>query len=435
MIGMSIVGFSFHFLERHFAAVSYFCGWRTVQDRSYFAVKLPGGWWLFGTDMQLGSSLDSPQMKYFQDVVEKHVKDDKIILCNAEPYWITDAMYRGKPEFSNPAMGFFEGHILQNKAVVFIAGDRHYYRRHEEQTDEPKENVTDCTGKRQKIVAGGGGAFLHPTHKEPVDTVGRSPEYDLKKSFPEPAVSARLGWLTLAFLRWNLKFALLIGFLYVLTARSFLTTHLGQYGLRDFWTALKAAFHGTLTEPFALFWVVAILLGFIFFTDKKSKWFRWIAGALHSLAHLTGVFLVAWLVSRWVDPLHIPVTWTTWQLLWAALLIFIGGFVVGPTIMGIYLFLSLNVFGKHHNEAFSAMSIEDYKNFVRFKIKENGDLTIYPVGVKKVFKDWPDPTKLRGKRIVPNNPSKDNEAFLIEGPICYVKRPAEPVPDTLGAED
>jgi hypothetical protein len=424
----SIVGFSFHFLERHFAAVSYFCGWRTVQDRSYFAIKLPGGWWLFGTDMQLGSSLDSPQMKYFQDLVKKHIgENDKIILCNAEPYWITDKMSRDRSESNNAAMGYFEGHILQKKAVVFIAGDRHYYRRHEEQTDEPKENVTDCTGKRQKIVAGGGGAFLHPTHKEPVDTVGRSPVYDLKKSFPDPDESARLGWRNLFFIRWNWKFGLLTGFLYVLTARAFISTHLGQYGLRDFWTAIKAAFHGTLTEPFSLFWVIAIILGFVLFTDKKSKWFRWIAGPLHSLAHLTGVFLVSWLVARWVNPALPPMLWTTLQLLFAGVLIYIGGFFVSPFIMGAYLFLSLNWCGRHHNEAFSALRIEDYKNFVRFKINENGDLTIFPIGVKKVFKNWPDPTKLRGKRIVPNKPEKDNEAFLIEGPICYVKLPAEAV--------
>jgi hypothetical protein len=31
-----------------------FAGWQTVQNRSYFAVKLPRNWWLFGTDMQLG---------------------------------------------------------------------------------------------------------------------------------------------------------------------------------------------------------------------------------------------------------------------------------------------------------------------------------------------------------------------------------------------
>lgn len=424
----SLVGFTFHFLERHFADNSYFCGWRTIQDRSYFAIKLPAGWWLFGTDMQLGSSLDSPQMKYFQNLVKKHVgENDKIILCNAEPYWITDAMARDNEGSGNQAMGFFEGHILQNKAVVFIAGDRHYYRRHEEQTDEPKQNVTDCTGKRQKIVAGGGGAFLHPTHKEPVDTVGRKPVYDLKASFPDPAVSARLNWRNWAFLRWNWKFGLLTGFLYVLTARAFIATHLGQYGLSEFWIAIKAAFRGTLTEPFSLFWVAAILLGFIFFTDKTSRWFRWIGGVLHGLAHLTGVFLVAWAVSRFVNPAQVPLGWTTWQLLEAGLFLFIGGFFVGPFIMGAYLFFSLNVFGKHHNEALSALRIEDYKNFVRFKIKENGDLTIYPVGVKEVIKDWPDPTKLRGKRIKPNNPKKENEAFLIEGPICYVKRPAEAV--------
>ena len=33
--------------------------------------------------------------------------------------------------------------------------------------------------------------------------------------------------------------------------------------------------------------------------------------------------------------------------------------------MGVYLLISLNVFGRHSEEAFSGLRIEDYKHFLR----------------------------------------------------------------------
>lgn len=419
----SLVEFSFNFMENHFGTGRFFRGtrWQLAQRRSYFAIKLPAGWWLFGTDMQLGSALDTPQMEFFDEIMKTCVKqDDKIILCHPEPNWITKAMYPDLPEFDNRNIGFFEGQILKRRTDIFVAGDRHYYRRHEEISPEPKVNATDFTSKRQRIVAGGGGAFLHPTHKEAVDTVGKQPVYELKKTFPEPSESWMLGLRNLLFIIWNWRFGLLTGLLYVLTARAFLSAYLGQYGFGEFSSALYTAIHGTLTETFSLFWVVAIIGGFFLFTDTTSKIYRFVGGGLHGLAHLAGVFIVSWEVSRLIDPTRAPVNWSIGRLLLGGLLVFIGGFLIGPIIMGIYLFISLNIFGRHHNEAFSALKIEGYKNFLRFKIRENGDLMIYPVGVKKVIKTWrPNSTG----RLVPNKTAKENEAFLIEGPICFSKAP------------
>jgi hypothetical protein len=98
----SLVEFSFNFLDKHFGTSRFFrgTGWKLAQQRSYFAIKLPHGWWLFGTDMQLGSALDTPQMEFFDNIMKKLVgADDKIILCHAEPNWITKAMYPNLPEF------------------------------------------------------------------------------------------------------------------------------------------------------------------------------------------------------------------------------------------------------------------------------------------------------------------------------------------------
>jgi hypothetical protein len=87
--------------------------------------------------------------------------------------------------------------------------------------------------------------------------------------------------------------------------------------------------------------------------------------------------------------------------------------------MGIYLFISLNVFGRQANEAFSALKIPDFKNFLRIRIEQNGDLTIFPIGIRRVPRKW----KRRGEgtdgsAYVPD----DNDAAapeLIERPLYF----------------
>ena len=84
----------------------------------------------------------------------------------------------------------------------------------------------------------------------------------------------------------------------------------------------------------------------------------------------------------------------------------VGG-VLAATILGLYLLVSLNLFGKHWNEAFSALRIEDYKCFLRLRIQPDGALKIYPVGLIKVPGD--DRTE------PPSNPPL--HPHLIEKPI------------------
>jgi hypothetical protein len=111
-------------------------------------------------------------------------------------------------------------------------------------------------------------------------------------------------------------------------------------------------------------------------------------------------------------------------MLLASQLIMIGGFVVGSLIMGIYLLLSLNFFGRHGNEAFSVMASEDWKNFIRLHINQEGDLTIYPIGIKKVPRKW----KNRGGGTFPQLIADDpraTEPELIEMPIIMRKARTE----------
>jgi hypothetical protein len=53
-------------------------------------------------------------------------------------------------------------------------------------------------------------------------------------------------------------------------------------------------------------------------------------------------------------------------------MIFVLGWIVGSVVMGIYLLISLNFFGRHSDEAFSALALPDWKNFLRFRIDFQG---------------------------------------------------------------
>jgi hypothetical protein len=209
---------------RLFTTQRWFAGWRTRQSRSYFALKLPHNWWLLGTDMQLGSDIDGPQVAYFQRLVDemeaervKTGKTPRIIMCHAEPHWIHAALYGDRDsDYSESNLKLLEKR-LGRRVAVFIAGDLHHYRRH-----EAKDQSV------QKITAGGGGAFLHPTHSGRLgvnldqlmeDDADRLDHvFERKGTFPPPEKSAALCWYNLVFplLRRNASrtFGLATGLLY-----------------------------------------------------------------------------------------------------------------------------------------------------------------------------------------------------------------------------
>ncbi|MEQ1764289.1 MAG: metallophosphoesterase, partial [Pyrinomonadaceae bacterium] len=396
-----------------------FAGWQTYQNRSYFAVKLPHGWWIFGTDMQLASTLDGPQEHYFKAIIDNHFKaGDRIILCNAEPWWITKEMYKSDPNYKNPRMGFFEGHLLRDRIAIHIAGDRHYYKRHEEIEDDKEPVAPANPSKRQKIVAGGGGAFLHPTHLENVDKIGSRHIYDLKASFPSEADSSSLTYKNLGFLFLNLKFGIVTGLLYLLVFQAFAPADLGRFGITEWWPALKAVAHTATFYPIATLFVALIFAAFYFFTDTHTKYWRYAAGPIHAAVNLIAIFGLSWFAAYVTSGLP---TWA--KYLAAAGIVYLGGHILGSFIMGVYLLLSLQGIGVHHNEAFSALKIADFKNFLRMRIDTNGDLTIFPIGIKRANTDWlNDNTKARTADWLPGkNPTKDSDPFLIEPPITYAK--------------
>lgn len=372
--------------SRLFCQHRLFAGGRTLQDRSYFALKLPRGWWLIGTDVQLGSDIDYHQVEYFKALVrDGHIKEeDRIILCNAEPHWIYEAKYADVDRaFAKSNLRYLETEVFKGRVAAFISGDLHHYRRHFHEDG------------RQKIVAGGGGAFLHPTHDaEPLigPPLLRKIQDDFRdagKTYPQPKVSRALAWgnvgLGVGFFCRNPSFGALTAALYLMTAWS-----AGWYSLGlsapadDSRTVLGRALDQAIASPTSAFWAAAVIVGAILLTDSHSKPYRIVGGLTHASAHVLGALLISWFAS-WAS---LSIVDHRCQLLVIATLIFGLGWLVGSFVMGLYLFISLNVFGRHSNEAFSSLAIEDYKNFLRLRINSEGRLTIYALGIDRVPRRW-----------------------------------------------
>lgn len=364
--------------------------WVTNQRRSYFALKLPHNWWLLGSDGQLESELDTPQMEFFRAIAETKMKSgDKVILCTAEPGWIYAEKYRTIDESIDQSdLIYLQDEIFKKNGIeikVFLSGDLHHYRRHEESSKEFGV---------QKIIAGGGGAFLHPTHGFDVSKIHERNsddestwrEFTLKKSYPSVKDSKKLNRLNFFFLFRNPGFGIITGLLYFMTAWMISASVNFRKPQNIFFDSFHLTFKAFMDNPFAALWILTVFALFILMNDTHSRIYKWIGGIAHCTIHFILIFWTA-IISSFVAEYLNPGEEFTYFLV-SALFVFSGGWIFGSVIMGFYLFISLNIFGRHDNEAFSALRIQDYKNFLRLHINKSGKLTIFPIKLERVPRKW-----------------------------------------------
>src|SRR5262245_19418052 len=135
-------------------------GWRCTQQRSYFAIKLPHNWWIWGVDVALGDSIDTGQTEYFKEIVEERIKKEnepKIIIILHAPDWSKDA-YRALIRICELAR-------RKGEICAILAGDLHHYARYESFKPDGKPAPVRHP-PLNLMVSGGGGAFAHPTHDQ-----------------------------------------------------------------------------------------------------------------------------------------------------------------------------------------------------------------------------------------------------------------------------
>lgn len=364
-------------------------GWRTRQDRSYFALQLPHGWWLLGIDLQFESYIDPAQLAWFRHTIGPEMSPgDSVVLCSATPSWI-DANRGEVNAYEN--LDQFEREVLQPRGVelrLLLAGDKHHYARY-----------AQVGGDRQCITAGGGGAYLAGTHhlppriavppKESMDLQGSpSQDYELATTYPSRSQSLllRAGVLRLPFQNGSLWSV--VGALYLIVGWSVLM------GLRApderfatmlrgiTWTELLS---GLFLRPLGFLSAVALVAGMAAFSKSRDGRLRWLFGGGHAVAHLLLMLGSVFAVAQVLEDIN-----DAWYVTAVTVVLFGMGGLAGTWLTAIYLLVA-DRFGHNTNELFAAQHIEGYNNFLRMHIDREGTLTLYPVRIQSVARWAFDP--------------------------------------------
>ncbi|MGO4588795.1 hypothetical protein [Paenarthrobacter sp. 2TAF44] len=464
-------------------------GWRTIQTRSYFAVRLTGqsgtqgpdepqdgtpGWWLLGLDSQLGQYIDEPQLDYFyRNVTLQLQPGDAIILCVAAPFWV-DAEHPGPNEFRqvnffeqdylrrrfNPETGLFEA--TGANVRLWLTGDLHHYSRYEERTptEEPgpdrpgAQNLPPDSTRTQMITCGLGGAYLSDAHWLPDHLVlpchenapGMSssvtqpgnPHGDHEEAptrhftrmptlYPDQADSQLLGprlanpfsqyWLPIR----NPGFGLSLGIVHVIAALTLWTVFSAFRG-ESFVDSLRSLTHGnTLLLIVILILAMPLLLGVVALLARslglaKAGIVVFTRGALYQLSALAVsaavVILLPW-PAGWPDVVI---------LLLALAVVYLGGWALGSEAFA--LFILATPTGEVSTWKMSGQSIEDHKGFLRLHLAADGNLTVYPLVVDTVCRDWQLVQNDDGARLVPE--SGLPAVRLLEEPITITRKGTAP---------
>jgi hypothetical protein len=341
-------------------------GWRTTQTRSYFALALPHNWHLWAVDVALGTDIDTGQLDYFEERAQALRPGAQIVLCAAKPTWT-------ETHHDDPAtpdvLDYFQRTVIGDRAELrlTLSGDLHFYARY-----------TAADGE-SKIIAGGGGAYLTPTHhlatpvREPAPDSpdagpGQSKRFELQRAFPDKNESRRLRRRIFGQIYHNQGFYLVTTTVYALVAMA-VPAHRLFDRTAGGWLQTVAAMLPVTLAGLGLF---AALYAFTA-TSQVSRRRKRATAALHTLLHLAVVVGVVDLLLNLsgiagADP------WMR-AVLGAAV-----GALLGPLIVAIYLWIA-DHWQVNSNELYAGCANEAYKNFLRLRINRTG-LTVYPVGIR-----------------------------------------------------
>ncbi len=451
-------------------------GWMCPQHRSYWAIRLPHNWWIWGADIQLSRYLDAGQVLYFREVAREMARSKteppKLILCIAEPSWNYD---QRREHHGEDNLDVVVNIALDHGARIcaILSGDLHHYSRY--RSEELGLNL---------ITAGGGGAYFSPTHwlktERQLNFAGQNYELTLQCK-PQPSgqeteacwpTRNESRWLNLAILGFpfrNYAFCVGLGFIYWLLSWAYAVTEVAFLPGRRAHSVAEWLFgfpepvrdnlrraartapetlssvsdiamltlYAGVRNPALALAALAILLVLVQYADnKRSAVGKFLMGFAHWIAHIA-MAIIAYILMTQLAQTALDMGNTLWSsvvpdwlmiretylelapiFIMPPLMIFVGGFL-GGLVWGVYLLIS-SLLNRHCDDAFSSMRLPIYRHFLRMKV-EPDRLTIYPIGLKSVpirsmwKKNKPDPDGVvRGPEFVPRRPLKPE---LIDGPI------------------
>jgi hypothetical protein len=308
--------------------------------------------------------MDQPQADYFVAIAKGMRQGANIILCSAEPGW-----YKAADEGDSFRTLSYAAWIAENakddsgkekglKIPLVLSGDSHHYAHY-------------YGAGTHYITSGGGGAFLHGTLELATKIEANwlrdeKATLNLERCYPTQGESKQLldGNKNFGVLNPGLTLALAILYLFY----SFVLT------TRPHWDVV-------LVEFFLLF---GALWAYSRYQEGHSSLEIVGAAGLQALAHMlviVGISFLAVLISNWL------LNWVDWH--WLGWLVYLSVFVftlgrwAAGHIFGRTLLITCRRYGINNNDAFSAMKLDSYRNFLRLRIV--GDtLTVFPIGLDKV---------------------------------------------------
>jgi hypothetical protein len=390
--------------------------WLTAQRRSYFGFKLTEHTWVWGIDIALVADMDQPQADYFVAITKGMPQNANVILCSAEPGW-----YGAEQETNSFRTLSYAAWIAENagksiKIPFVLSGDTHHYSRYSSEFGT------------QYVTAGGGGAFLHGTHQLPEEIRAKwlrepDPVLSLQHCYPSRDESKKLLWGDLKFPLLNSGFSLVLGLVFAVLGFT--------------WSLLPRA-------DVAVIEFLILAAGLVGYTGYQEKFSAKVIGLslLHAFAQFAAMAALTKLWMR-LDAMsfafHGNGPWWAWLFEIGILMGVIGGAVAG-LIFGINLMLTCRYADINHNDAFSAMRLDSYRNFLRIKLLGN-QVTVYPIGLDSVPKrhqwiDNPDSASNPQASWFVSNPRLETKAKLLEPAIVVggldvspaaatVKKPSE----------
>lgn len=495
-----------HTFMRYICHKSWFGGWLMPQRKSYFALQLPKGWWVFGLDLALHGDIDVYQFKFFSELIKDKVgESDSVIIITHEPNWLLDWYWN---ETSGKNVAHLIRDHLNGRCKLRMAGDLHHYMRHSYVPSDKPVYV------HHLLVNGCGGAFLHPTHVFSGFRKFYGTPYDMKAAYPscEDSSNIALGNI-LKFRKKNWQFDFIGGIIYFVLAFSmFPQCQLNHILREDSFSGHLKSFFATVLD--ALLYVldhsymslagalILLIAAICFVPSKVSRKRRVIIGFIHAFSHVSAALILMLLLElgvemcirhellatsgyhtlyKWYrqmemehfpDPTGLRARIEQWTfglypacikylmsafdvpevmavtrsticekemeslsrgyavIYYASVFLYFWVFStpVVSLVFGSYLYICINWFHIHFDEAFSSLRIANYKAFTRFHINRDGDLEVFTLAVDKVPKEWkldPDwdrelkqPQQLSHHR---EHPSKWRAAAAHQDPLSTVR--------------
>lgn len=295
-----------------------------VQRASYFALPLTPTADLFALDRQLGS-IDRRQRRYFRTCNVQSPRSTRVLA-------LPDPVFAfGERSRTGTAMIEALGVSLDEEAHLVLSGDTHHYRRWR-------------SGPTTHVIAGGGGAFLHPA------PIARDGLVRADVEWPSARQSAAL----LLAVPWKVM--------------------IGGAGFLPHWAyavLLLPAFVAAPNRPAWAGWPYAVLaavasaLAYAMIRGRHHPFHPSVAVASAAAGACTGALALIGreLAIALVDA-RVPATAST-------LLALVATVFGGALVFGSHLALA-TFFGLELTQAFTALDHPGFKHFVRLRVRADG---------------------------------------------------------------